>query len=238
MATAVSFHSDLAPRWEQKYARPYFRRRAEMLLALVAQFSPGSGKWLDAGCGAGVLSRRLAQQGHAVVGIDASPEMISAAKASTVEPRTAGRLQYQTVSTVERLEWDDDSFDGILCSSVLEYLDDPAGCLREFARVLRPHGSLVVSVPNRWSALRLTQKLCFATSGLLSACPRPEYLRYSRHDFSQAAFNRLLRSVGFQPQVVAQFDGHLPAWATKCLGGSLLLVAAQRRSSGIVLPVA
>ena len=43
------------------------------------------------------------------------------------------------------------SCDGVLCSSVLEYVSDVDTCLKEFARVLRPAGLLLVSVPNRHS---------------------------------------------------------------------------------------
>ncbi len=52
------------------------------------------------------------------------------------------------VADISRLPFRDDSFDVVSCFEVLEHLDDPAGALGEMARVLRPGGSLLLSVPN------------------------------------------------------------------------------------------
>ena len=52
---------------------------------------------------------------------------------------------------LHRLALGDDAFDGIVCGEVLEHLEDDRAALRELARVLRPGGAVVASVPaNPW----------------------------------------------------------------------------------------
>ncbi len=52
---------------------------------------------------------------------------------------------------VTTLPFDDDTFDLIYCSSLIEHLDDPTVMLREAARVLRPGATLFLSFPPFWS---------------------------------------------------------------------------------------
>jgi 2-polyprenyl-3-methyl-5-hydroxy-6-metoxy-1,4-benzoquinol methylase len=55
-----------------------------------------------------------------VFGVDASTAMIGQAR--TLWPSWADRLTFDTVETIERLPFEEGRFDGVLCSSVLEYL--------------------------------------------------------------------------------------------------------------------
>ena len=48
----------------------------------------------------------------------------------------------------ERLDYADDSFDSIVCVEGLEHAENPQNAIREFARLLRKGGHLIVSVPN------------------------------------------------------------------------------------------
>jgi ubiquinone/menaquinone biosynthesis C-methylase UbiE len=57
------------------------------------------------------------------------------------------------------LPFADASFDTVICSEVLEHLPDYAGALREIERVLRPGGSLCVSVPRAWP-----ERICWRLS--------------------------------------------------------------------------
>jgi SAM-dependent methyltransferase len=110
--------------------------------AVVAMVGAGPGELLDAGMGAGRLLGELAGLGWDVSGIDASAEMVEAARERL--PEAAARFH---VGPIERLPFPDASFDVVTATGVLEYtMVTPA--LAEVVRVLRPGGRAVVSYPN------------------------------------------------------------------------------------------
>ena len=196
VSSSVGFHDHLAAGWEAKYQRRSFRSRVARFEGLLADRELAGMRWLDAGCGTGVFARMLVQRGCSVLGVDASLAMVD--RAERHPDSTADRLSFQHVETVERLTFEDRSFDGALCSSVLEYLDNPTACCQELARVLRPGGLLLVSVPNRRSLIRGVQTLCFRLSGVMLETPWFGYLAHSKHAFSAAQFDRLLDKTGFR----------------------------------------
>lgn len=228
----VTFHNELAPGWDDRYARRSFQQREELVKKLLASAELESRCWLDAGCGSGRLSRLLARCGANVLGVDAAPGMLESAT-RLAEPLGVGnRLRFQRVEDVASLPFGNASFDGILCISVLEYLRNPMGCLAEFGRLLRPGGTLLVSIPNAASALRRAQRILFAMSRLLGHPGIPAYLKYSRDVTSRAAFETALRAAGFIPEACEYLGGPWPAevqsWSWL---GSLAMFRARKGSS-------
>jgi ubiquinone/menaquinone biosynthesis C-methylase UbiE len=227
-AEAIAYHGSLAEGWEQRYRKSSFQmRRAVLEKALRGRNLTGT-LWLDAGCGTGTLARWLAGRGCSVLGVDAAPEMLAVANQSLQSESLSNRLSFVRVSTIARLALDDRSLDGILCSSVLEYLVNPSACLTEFARVLKPGGLLVVSVPNRNSIARRLQLACHRLGAVLgqSCC---KFLEYSRHQYSSSEFDRLLARSGFKGETFVPFGGPLPRLAQRsCLWAPLLMFVAQR----------
>ena len=96
---------------------------------------------LDAGCGHGWYADWLLSHGARVVAVDCSAQM-----AALADQRLAGRARviHADVSNL-RSVIDDETFDLILSSLVLHYLPDLSRVFSEWARVLRPNGSLVFS---------------------------------------------------------------------------------------------
>jgi 2-polyprenyl-3-methyl-5-hydroxy-6-metoxy-1,4-benzoquinol methylase len=197
---AVDYHNELARTWEDRYDRPSFQRREQVVRSFIMGQQPlASQHWIDAGCGTGRLSRVLAAQGAEVVGVDAAEEMLVIGRQLAASSSVGNRLRFQHVEDVMRLPFVAGGFDGILCSSVLEYLADPLGCLREFARVLRSGGTLIVSVPNRSSILRRAHSVKYRLTRLLGHAGLPAYMRYSKNAFAVAEFERILADSGFTP---------------------------------------
>lgn len=98
---------------------------------------------LDAGCGSGPLTAALRDRGAVVSGFDLSPGMVALAR-----ERLGTDSDLTVADLSERLPYDDDSFDIVVCSLTLHYLEDWAGPLTELRRVLRPAGRFIVSVPH------------------------------------------------------------------------------------------
>lgn len=100
----------------------------------------------DLGCGSGIFSRVLAEKGFQVTGVDLSPGMISLASKQYPFAKFGTRF---LVADVEALPFADNSLDGILMSGLLHHLPNPAACIGEVYRVLKPGGSFMAFDPNR-----------------------------------------------------------------------------------------
>ena len=109
-----------------------------------------AGHVLNAGCGAGSFTLRLLDAGYDVTSVDASEAFVERVRALV---RERGRAETSPVALADlhALRFPADAFDGIVCGEVLEHLDDDRTAVREFARVLRPGGAVIASVPaNPW----------------------------------------------------------------------------------------
>jgi len=190
----VAFHDQLAQEWEAKYRRPSFRARAEFVKETLKGMEIQNKYWLDAGCGTGTLSRILAEQGCRVYGVDASPAMVE--KARELECFHKSKIRFEIVKTIEELPLVSGTFDGVLCSSVIEYLKNPRQCLGEFHRILKKGGHLILSVPNRHSTVRLYQGTLFRLAALFDKS-YPAYLKHVRNQYIRKEFEQLLAENGF-----------------------------------------
>jgi SAM-dependent methyltransferase len=99
---------------------------------------------LDAGCGGGRHCFGALDRGARVVGIDLDVESLRLARAGMRQrPGAAGVLR----GDVFRLPFADDRFDRVICSEVMEHVHDYPAAIRELVRVLRPGGTLAVTIP-------------------------------------------------------------------------------------------
>lgn len=139
------FFDRRADRYDGAYATPgpgrhVLRARMAAALSLIGN---DVGDALDVGMGAGRLCQELAGRGWTVSGVDISEGMVRRAQVRL--PAAADRLR---CGAVERLPFPDASFDLVSATGVLEYVRDLPEALGELARVLRPHGRVVLSIPN------------------------------------------------------------------------------------------
>ena len=98
---------------------------------------------LEVGCGSGVFLRAAADRGAAVTGVDSSGRLVELARRRAPEAELM-------VGDLQALPFDDDSFDVVFASNLLEHLERPAATalLAGARRVLRPGGRLVLVQPN------------------------------------------------------------------------------------------
>ncbi|MDP2332703.1 MAG: class I SAM-dependent methyltransferase [Reyranella sp.] len=105
---------------------------------------------LDVGCGDGALTLAFARSGAAsVVGCDIDPRMISRAVSRATREEQA---VYYTVADTVHLPFADQSFDLVTVVTVLAFVSDTEGAIREMARVLRPGGSLIIGDLGKWNS--------------------------------------------------------------------------------------
>lgn len=99
---------------------------------------------LDAGCGLGGSSRLLARQfGCKVIGVDLADKFIEAATFLTQCTRLEDVVTFQQGSILE-LPFEDNTFDIILCQHILMNIKDKSKAAKEFYRVLKQDGKLVL----------------------------------------------------------------------------------------------
>lgn len=126
----------------------YFRAlHSHVARALDGGGLPGDAAVLDAGCGTGGLLRRLSglHPGWKWTGVDLSPAACRFAR------ERAGPATEIKEASVTALPFPDASFDAVVSADVLYHVADDAAALREFARVLRPGGVVIINVPAyRW----------------------------------------------------------------------------------------
>jgi 2-polyprenyl-3-methyl-5-hydroxy-6-metoxy-1,4-benzoquinol methylase len=224
---AIGFHAQLASAWEAKYAsRASFRSRQKFLAAWLHDVVERGTSWLDAGCGSGHFSRQMAALGASVTGVDGAAEMIAAAQ--RLGGGDGGELVYRCGDLASLTE-EDESFDGVLCSSVLEYLDEPNRALREFWRVTKAGGSLIVTLPNRRALVRKAERLLL---GVTSAFRRsyPRYLAHVKREWARREAVALVTHAGFEVRAVAVGGlGWGPGWlGRQTFWGTLLFILATR----------
>jgi ubiquinone/menaquinone biosynthesis C-methylase UbiE len=113
----------------------------ESILKELVSGSPGR-LALDIGTGRGHFAVYLARLGFSVTGIDLSEKMISYARENATW-RTLD-IDFQT-GDAEELDFDDNTFDVVVSRNLLWTLPSPDKALKEWRRVLKPGGILVVS---------------------------------------------------------------------------------------------
>lgn len=119
-----------------------FKRRVRLMFDFL-DIQPGD-LVLDAGCGRGFFLKYVVEMTPCkLVGVDLDFEHLRIA-ASQVGPKGVGIAR----SLIGSLPFPDDTFDKIIFSEVLEHLADDAGGLLEVKRVLKPGGTLFLTVPN------------------------------------------------------------------------------------------
>jgi SAM-dependent methyltransferase len=158
----------------------------------------GSGKILDVGCGGGGYLYRLKRWGWDAYG---------------VEPSETGARHAQNLGLnvkqglLEEARFEDNFFDVIRLSHVVEHLPNPKATFREIARVLKPKGLVYLTVPNtrslvfwlfreNWYALDAPRHVISYSPKTLRALATATGFEVVRENFSAGPFN-FVRSVKY-----------------------------------------
>ncbi|WP_368911680.1 class I SAM-dependent methyltransferase [Taklimakanibacter deserti] len=107
--------------------------------AFAAFVGKGEGRAVDVGCGEGRVSRLLKECGYQVTAVDPVAQLVEAAR----EAQSAD--QYRVAAAAD-LPFADESFDLTVAYNMLMDVEDVPAAVREARRVLRPSGTLIVSI--------------------------------------------------------------------------------------------
>ncbi len=167
---------------------------------------------LDLGCGEGrhAISAYMVRNLEAV-GIDLSLKDLKVTKErfeQFVEPENADKSLVISVANGEYLPFEDESFDKVICSEVLEHIPNYRGVLHEIARVLKTGGIAAISVPRyfpEWVCWQLSDAYhevegghirIFDAGDLKKEVESAGFIRYDKHHAHSL---------------------HVPYWWLKCL---------------------
>ncbi|HYD09535.1 MAG TPA: methyltransferase domain-containing protein [Acidimicrobiales bacterium] len=172
---------------------------------------------LDLGCGAGRHAFEAARRGGQVVACDLDLAELKDVRALFGAMAGAGEIVDGGGVAVNgdalRLPFPDGTFDRIIASEVMEHIPDDAGAAAELFRVLRPGGTIAITVPS-W----LPEQICWAITDEYHAPHVPGgHVRI----YSEALLRRRLRDAGFKPGAAHRAHAlHSPYWWLKCAVGT------------------
>ena len=161
--------------------------RRETINEFMHKYAPSDARILDVGCGLGDVLSGITG-GYTIFGMDLTQSNVDDAR------RRLGDAAQITQGSIEDIPFPDASMDVCLCLEVLEHIEDDAKGVREIARVLRPGGFLIGSVPHTyyWA----------------------DYLRLMGHfrHYTRESFSQLLQEGGLVPEY---YLPNYPKWHSR-----------------------
>lgn len=121
----AELHDDIAQRWLKEILQYVPKKRLKIL---------------DVGCGSGFFTILMAQQGHEVIGVDLTADMITRARELAAEEKADCTFQ---VMDAENLEFADEAFDMVISRNLTWTLPDAERAYSEWLRVLKKGGCLL-----------------------------------------------------------------------------------------------
>ena len=162
---------------------------------------------LDLGCGAGRHTFEAQQRGAHVVAVDLDDAVLKDVKEMMRGLDAEGAC---VVGDALRLPFADDSFDRIIASEVLEHIPEDSAAMAEIDRVLKPGGTVSVTVPRCWP-----ESVCWLLSKEYHSNLGGHVRIYRRGQLSERLRRAGLRRYGSHHAHAL----HAPYWWLKCLVG-------------------
>lgn len=142
------FYDTIADRFDTVMNRYDLTRRVEIVFdELLGGASLEGLRLLDAGCGTGWFSARAAARHARVISLDIGVRLLEKTREKCPAALVAGDACH--------LPFADSTLDIVISSECIEHTQEPLQAVRELCRVLKPGGTLIITVPNRfwrWSA--------------------------------------------------------------------------------------
>ena len=169
---------------------------------------------LDLGCGAGRHTFEALKRGAQVVSADLDDVVLKDVAGMVAALRSEGEIAGVSWGGVNCdalcLPFSDGAFDRVVVSEIFEHIPHHGLAAAEIARVLKPGGRAVVTVPRWWP-----ERICWALSRRYHDVPGGHVRIYRR-----GALSRLLLGAGLDPYATHHAHAfHAPYWWIKCAVG-------------------
>lgn len=135
---------------------------------------------LDVGCGTGANFAKISASVRQIVGLDISEEQLKRAE-RTIQREKLNNVSLR-VGSITDLEFPSNTFDKIICASVLQYLNDDEcrAALVELIRVCKEGGTIVFHTKNRTSLYGLVREVTKTINASVGRRSMPDYYRPRR----------------------------------------------------------
>ena len=225
----IMFHDLAAEKWLENYAHKGFQKRRVAFNEFLKRVVNPKSTWCDLGCGSGPLIPDLISFGAKVIAIDGSLKMISFAQVNPeIKDPNAVNWLCHNLEDLDGLELSSNKkIDGVLCSSVIEYLQNPQLGLDNINSMLNVGGDLILSVAPKFSLIRTIQK---SIRSLGSLCSKDffGYLSVSKFEVDPKYLQEFLNNSGFVILRINNFDPFLPKCVLKLFRPSLLIIHCKK----------
>ncbi|MDD5454926.1 MAG: class I SAM-dependent methyltransferase [Candidatus Ratteibacteria bacterium] len=161
------------------------RQRINSFLKITRSMS-NINRALDIGCGTGIYADLLSGLSKEIFATDIKKTVLFRNKSSFIQ------------MDLQMLGFKNNTFDFIVCSEVLEHIEDLNSGLKEIYRVLKPNGIILISVPNRMSIFWIKNRIIFYFTYFFNKTLNTIEQEYKKHiDFSTFKLIKLMKNAGF-----------------------------------------
>lgn len=181
--------------WDEVESRRIQFNRVVQLVSSIRSSVPNqmnyTGRWLDVGCGSGILLALASEVGYTAIGIDARPETV------THLTNLGYRVYLGDINEIESLAM---PVDVLSMADVLEHMPFPRATLMRIRNFIVPGGLLYISLPSRDSILWK----------LMGFGSNPYWYELEHfHNFSTDSLKALLVECGFKPVYVGVSERYI-----------------------------
>lgn len=177
------------------------------------------------------MALAFADQGYDVVGTDGAELMVETAERER-RRRGIANVEFRVMEAAG-LALEQESYDAVVCSSVIEYVQDDAVLVRSLVDAIRPGGYMLLSVPHTASVIGRIEDTLRRTM-FFARRPGSQHLGFSHRRYNKQALLGLLRSVGLESLQCTSFEVPILGRAGVALSrfnwiGVMLLIVGRKR---------
>ncbi len=189
---AVEWHTQIAKEFNSKYIKKNnFKERYKVWTNYIDEYSNINYHVLDLGCGSGIFTFYAAFKNKSITGIDASDEMLHICNEKTKEYGNIN-VNFLKMNIEDLTQYNNPKSDLVICSSVLEYIEDLDQAIEIIKQKMNTNGILLLSLPNKDSVYRSIEALSFKFFGI------PKYYKYVKNVNKLIEIEKKLQKNGFK----------------------------------------